>query len=149
MGTPGGHVVGPLNQGTVDCVACVRDKSRVLIRLDSAVVVSKQCCEFVKRARGLENKTIAKLSAELAMKDKMTEAIVKAAVATAEKSMEATAHQQFREGMQYAQQFMAPIEDVRMGLEAVCTYYDCPLTLRVILKSPYPPLIYTTYIVQL
>ena len=41
------------------------------------------------------------------MKDKMQEAVVKAAVATAEKAMEQAAHKQFRDGMTYAQQFTA------------------------------------------
>ena len=52
-------------------------------------------------------KKLADAVAELKVKDQLTTATVKAAVATAEKAMEQAAHNQFREGMVYAQQFTA------------------------------------------
>ena len=50
---------------------------------------------------------IARLKAEIKMQGVLQEAVVKAAIATAEKAMEASSHQAFRDGMAYAQQFTA------------------------------------------
>ena len=72
--------------------------------VDSALKTAND--KLMKEVASLQQE-VMQLKATAAMRDQLQEAVVKAAVATAEAEIQKTAHGQFREGMTYAQQLTA------------------------------------------